>query len=147
MNRVRLFGSILGLSGLLVPARMAIGDEIPVEPTMDQHLVGVWSVTVEPDQATAQAGRNPFRDYLLFEANGQFTAEAFGPMGFGQSSFNIETLSEGVTAFTTTMANEGQGTLVWNGVRQGSRLVGSLVWTRGDGSVCTYNFNADRLDD
>lgn len=150
MKRVWLFGCMLGLSGLLLPTRPAAGGDLEPSgeaPVIDQHMLGVWSVNVDPDSATAQLGRRAFHDNLLFEADGRFTAEAFGPMGFGTTPYTVTVLADGVTGFTSTMSNDGQGTLIWNGVRRGSTIVGTLVWTRSDGSVSTYNFQAERVSE
>ena len=145
MTRSRLFGCLLGFSGMLLPARLAFGsDPVPV-PGMDA-FAGVWHADVTPDQGALNDGRNAFKDNILFENDGHFTAEAFGPMGYGRSDFTVTEVESGVYAFTTTMSSDTQGTLVWNGVRQGTQIVGSLVWSKPDGSVGTYNFTAAPLD-
>jgi hypothetical protein len=68
-------------------------------------------------------------------------------MGFGQTAYTLTDLGGGVLAFSTSMSNETQGTVVWNGVRQNGVVVGSIVWTRADGSVATYEFRAEPMDD
>jgi len=147
MTRSKLLGCLLGLSSMLLPARLALGDApgSPAGPSNEAFL-GVWAVEVTPDQAAMAAGRNAFKDFVLFEADGKFTAEAFGPMGFGQSEFTVTELDGAMYAFSTTMTNPTQGTLVWNGVRQGNEIVGTLVWTKSDGAVGTYSFRAEQLD-
>ena len=148
MNRARLFGCLLGVSGLLLPARFALGDGGGLEPegASPAPFVGVWSVSATPDSTALAAGRHAFNDLVLFEDNGFFMAEAFGPMGFGQMPFTVTELSEGVLGFTSTASNDSQGTLVWNGVLQNRRIVGSLVWTKPDGTSATYNFTANQAD-
>jgi hypothetical protein len=44
------------------------------------------------------------------------------------------------------MSNGEQGTVVWNGVLQNNQMIGTLVWTRPDGSVSTYDFSAEPLN-
>jgi hypothetical protein len=131
---------------LLLSASLAVGGDGMGGESGTDAFVGVWKVNVEPDHAAMQEGRHAFKDMVLFESDGFFTAEAFGPMGFDRAEFTVTNLDGGATAFTTTMSNPTQGTLVWNGVKNGSGLIGSLVWTRPDGDVDTYSFNGELLD-
>lgn len=133
MNRKRWIGLVSA-----VAFTVAIGWPTSADSVSDQFN-GVWKVTVTPDEATTRAGKDEFRDQWLFESTGDFTAEAFGPMGFPPSHFTA-TSSNGSTSFTVTSDNDSQGTAVWTGTLNGSRISGSLVWTKPDGSVATYTF-------
>lgn len=151
MKRARLFGLALAAS-LFVPsgllgddvggASQGEGSEVPVNAS----LLRVWRVSLQPDQVTMAAGKSAFSDYFLFEADNFMTAEAFGALGFGRSEYTITTVEGATLGFSSTISNGEQGTLVWNGVLQGSRVMGTLVWTRADGSTGTYNFNGEPVD-
>lgn len=143
MIRKTLVGLALLAGSFAGPARLlgADGEGISEVPSEEQFL-RVWSVQLTPDESGASAGRYPFKDHMLFEGDGYFTAEAFGPLGFGRSTYTVTPLEGGAMGFTTTMSNGTQGTLTWNGVLQSNQLVGTLVWAKPDGTVGTYTFTA-----
>lgn len=146
MNRTRLLSGFLAAAAMLAPSSAGFAGDDPEELPLNSQFMQVWQAQVTPDQTTMQAGRYAFNDLVLFEEDGFFTAEAFGPLGFGRSEYTLTSLSETATGFTTTMANGQQGTIVWNGVLQNQRIIGTLVWTRPDGTVSTYNFSATPLE-
>ena len=100
-------------------------------------LVGVWKVKVTPNEETARAGKLEFNDNLVIEEDSQFTAEAFGPMGFPPAPV---TADETTGSFSCTTENESQGSIVWTGTRDGLAITGTMVWTKPDGSVARYSF-------
>jgi len=146
MNRTRWFAAVLAATSVFAPSRTGFAADDPVDNPMSGQFLQVWEVQVTPDEAAISSGRNAFNDMVLFETDGFFTAEAFGPLGFGRSQYTLTTLSETAIGFTTTMSNGEQGTIVWNGVLSNSRIVGTMVWSKPDGSSGTYDFSAAPLD-
>jgi len=104
-------------------------------------FVGVWQVTITPDDATARTGKLEFRDQLVFEADSQFTAEAFGPMGFPPAPISA---GESAGSFTCTAENESQGSIVWAGTCGDTSIQGTMTWTKPDGTVAIYSFSGTR---
>lgn len=146
MNGSRWFAAVVAVAAVMAPfPSVFAGDDDEGEKIAPQFMK-VWQAQVTPDQSTMQAGKYAFNDLVLFEEDGFFTAEAFGPLGFGRSEYTLTPLSDTATGFTTTMTNGQQGTIVWNGVLQNQRIIGTLVWTKPDGSVGTYNFTAAPMD-
>ncbi len=146
MNRTRWFAAVLAAASAFAPSRTGFAADDPEDLPGAATFLQVWSVQVTPDEASLNNGRNAFNDMVLFETDGFFTAEAFGPLGFGRSQYTLTTLSETAIGFTTTMSNGEQGTIVWNGVLSNSRIVGTMVWSKPDGSSGTYDFSAAPLD-
>ncbi|HRK30050.1 MAG TPA: hypothetical protein PLD59_03150 [Tepidisphaeraceae bacterium] len=140
-SRKRLFSAVVAVAAALAPSNTGLAGDDSGEDGNAAPFLRVWQVQVTPDQPTAQAGKFAFNDLMVFEEDGFFTAEAFGPMGYGRSEYTLTPLSATATGFTTTLAN-GESVVVWNGVLQNSRIVGTLVWSRADGSVGTYDFSA-----
>jgi len=134
MNRKRWIG--LASTAAFV---IALGWPVNADNVASQ-FDGVWKVTVTPDDTTAQDGKDEFRDQWLFEESGDFTAEAFGPMGFAPAHYT-ETQVNGSTTFGVSSDNDSQGSIVWSGTISGSRISGSMVWTKPDGSIARYTFD------
>lgn len=151
MKRLKLFGLALAAS-LFVPSGL-LGDDVGGaaqgdgnEAPANTSLLHVWRVSLQPDQATMAAGKVAFSDHFLFEEDNFMTAEAFGALGFGRSEYTVTAVEGATLGFSSTISNGEQGTLVWNGVLQGTRVMGTLVWTKPDGSTGTYNFSGEQLD-
>jgi hypothetical protein len=151
MKRAKLFGFALAAS-LIMPTGLLGGDTDGStqgdggEAPANTSLLHVWRVSLQPDQATLAAGKGPFSDNFLFEDDNFMTAEAFGALGFGRSEYTVTAVEGATLGFSSTISNGEQGTLVWNGVVQGSRVMGTLVWTKPDGSTGTYNFSGEPLE-
>jgi hypothetical protein len=151
MKRAKLFAWALAVASMLVPAAVAVGGGETggtggTTGPSNEPLLHVWMVNLQPDQSTAAAGKFAFKDCFLFEENNQFTAEAFGALGFGQAEYAVAEVAGATLGFSTTIANGEQGTLVWNGVLRNGQLIGTLVWTKPDNTVGTYNFTAEMMD-
>jgi hypothetical protein len=134
MNRKRWIGLVSAMAFVLALGWPAGADGVSTP------FEGVWRVSVTPDDNTARAGKLEFRDQWLFEDTGDFTAEAFGPMGFPPAQITTAVV-DGKTTFTVTSNNDSQGSVVWSGTIASSHIVGTLVWTKTDGSVARYTFD------
>lgn len=132
-SKRRWTGLISGLAFVLAWGGPAFA-EGPVD-----RFAGLWNVTVTPDHATAQAGKDEFRDNLLIEADGLFTAEGFGPMGFPSVPLTVSG-EETNAPFSVTTANDSQGTVTWTGNTNGSSISGTVLWVRPSGTVHRYAF-------
>src|SRR4051812_21165313 len=83
--RLGILSAAAVLFGLaLAPHQAARAD---VETATDA-MSGVWDVTVTPDPAAEQAGKESFGDEVLFE-NGQFTASACSKYGFAPADYTL----------------------------------------------------------
>ena len=101
---------------------------------------GVWRVTVTPDSAAEQAGKQQFGDEVLFE-EGKMTAAACSSYGFGASDY---TVSNNGATFTSTMSTDGEQ-IVWSANVTGGSFRGTVVWTKANGSVYHYVLSGSRL--
>jgi hypothetical protein len=108
------------------------------EPQSDS-FAGVWQVTVTPDSAGEQAGKQKFGDLVLFEG-GKFTASACAMYGFAPADYSLD--NNGST-FSATMLNAGES-LEWSASVGGQGMSGSVVWTKADGSVFRYTLSGSR---
>lgn len=100
---------------------------------------GVWKVSVSPDDASQQAGKQPFDDLVLFE-EGMMTASACASYGFAPATYNV---AEDGLSFSTTMSTDGES-IVWSGALSGDQFSGSVVWTKADGQSYRYVLAGER---
>lgn len=121
------------------PALTAFADET-APPVVTTAFDGVWEVSVNPDAAATQAGKQLFTDLVLFE-NGKLTASACAQYGFAPSDFTVDGSS-----FSTAMSSE-HGTIAWTATMANGRLSGTVVWSRPDGSVDRYTLSGQRYVD
>jgi hypothetical protein len=117
----------------LAPHQAARAD---VEATTDA-MSGVWDVTVTPDSAAVQAGKETFGDEVLFE-DGHFTASACAKYGFAPADYTLTG-----STFVSTLSGD-EGTIVWSGTLTSNAFTGSVVWTKPDGHVYTYTLHGQR---
>jgi len=135
-----LAGAALLAALAVTPVTRAIPaeeDVTPPPPVVTSVFDGVWEVTVQPDSAAANAGKQTFVDLVLFE-NGKLTASACAQYGFAPSAF---TVSE--SSFSSSMTSE-HGTIAWTATMANGHLAGNVVWSKSDGSVYHYTLAADR---
>lgn len=124
--------------GLCSAAAFVMGWNFPaMSEGVAARFQGLWQVTVTPDETTAHAGKNEFKDQLLIEESGLFTADQFGPMGFPSVAI---TVADESSPFSVTTSNDSQGTVTWSGNTDGSRISGTMVWVKSDGTVHRYTF-------
>lgn len=98
---------------------------------------GVWDVSVTPDAAGLQAGKEAFDDEVLFES-GHFMASACSKYGFAPADFAVNGSS-----FSTTLSGD-EGTIVWSGTMTAQGFSGNVVWTKPSGEVFSYSLSGTR---
>ena len=122
------------------------GPALADNPQDPAEFNGVWRVTMTPDESTAAAGQQQFRDALLFH-NGQLTADAFGKYGFRPGTF-ATSQANGFTSFVSMLVSTDRGETIWSGqLSDDSTLTGTLVWVRADGTTFSYDIKGNRDED
>lgn len=108
-------------------------------------FAGAWQVQATAGNAALEAGRGHFGDGLLFH-EGSLQSEAFAMLGFAPAPYTV-TVVDGRHHFSALLSSTDRGTLQWSGVYTSGRVVGTLVWTRANGSQHLYTIEAARFDD
>jgi hypothetical protein len=128
-----LTAAVLLLGLALAPQQAARADAEDGSTPFD----GVWDVSVMPDAAGVQAGKEAFDDEVLFES-GHFMASACSKYGFAPADFAVNGSS-----FSTTLSGD-EGTIVWSGTMTAGGFSGTVVWSKPSGEVFTYTLSGTR---
>jgi len=127
---------LLSAATLLASLSLSPQSAVRAEAASDA-FAGVWDVSVTPDQAGVQAGKESFDDEVLFES-GHFTASACSKYGFAPADYSLSG-----STFTSTLTGD-EGTIVWSGTMNGTSFSGTVVWSKPDGHVYTYTLSGQR---
>jgi hypothetical protein len=116
----------------------ALADEPEAPPIqVATPFDGVWKVTVSPNTAATNAGKQQFVDLVLFEA-GKLSASACAQYGFAPSDVVVSDCS-----FTSAMVGEDE-TITWSATMANGHLNGTVVWTKAGGQVYHYALSGAR---
>ena len=140
------FGRTLALSAMVL---MSLCLSARADLLADLQLNNTtWNVKLTPDQASERLGAKAFDETFIF-VNNEMIAEAFSKYGFFPSSAGgsfTDVLNGVPTAysFTINMNSGKHGTLRWQGKLKNGRSTGTMTWTRRDGTVWVFAFEADK---
>lgn len=107
-------------------------------------FVGIWKVTVTPDNDTYKAGQREYKDTLTFKG-GKFISEACKAHGFEAANYDESTSYGLAGTFTCEVKSKThQGTASWSGHAEAQEITGELTWKKPDGTSWHYTFKGER---
>ena len=139
MRRTGLVSTILCL---------ALGGSLaaPVsQPTKDRYLDGThWTIKVVPDEEGRGKGEKAYDDTIRFEGGTVAMTECL-KYGFGESDYTLAKNGD-AWSFSTRQSSDKEGTTLWKGKIKGSKIGGTLIWTKRAGSVVRYTFEGQKSE-
>ena len=147
MNRSPLAAALTLVLLALAPAARAADSKVGRHDAAEAGPVSsfdgtTWKVTLVPERAAIDRGEKMIDDTLAF-ADGKMTSSACTSHGFDASAVASGGKS-GRLHFTTTQESAKEGRTRWQARAKGNMLLGTMFWTRPDGSVTAYQFRGSQ---
>src|SRR4051794_37779698 len=106
-------------------------------------FVGIWKITVSPDEDAIRAKAKEYNDTVTFKGS-QLESAELKKKGFPATAYDEDTRGGVAATFKCEMKSEKEGKAVWSGMSTGSELTGEMTWTKANGTELKYTFKGTK---